>query len=416
MCPAKTINFPSAFVLLLAICFYILAISVYVLRLDSSINAFFLVFVSFLNVLSTRKNLPLFLLFLSLLYFNYSIAVGEYSFLENAGTALNEVKTDEIYSLLIFIVLIFNISFLGIKPPITKRTLPYSYEPIIVTSALSVLVIIFFFFFDRNDISGYSVRITPAYEYSTLLFLTAIIYSRDRLFLNAVILALCFIYILNDFIFGGRITSIQICLLLALTVFRDRLTNFRVILLFVLGVFLMAAVGAYRTQFLVSGFDINPVIVRLLEKGLAFDTVVYAYYSSATHLATVSYLEWSERLGAFWELLVYLFTGYESSGRYNLTAWVSKNYFANLGGGVLPSHIYFYFGFIGVFASGIVLRVMFSHLVRSDIRFMKLALIILVMMTPRWYLYTPISLVRPLIFFALIYVAIYFYKKLVPRK
>ena len=411
----NTIKARTAFFLWLSVFLCFLAVSVYVLQLDSSINATLLVLVSFLNVLSARKHLPLFLLFLSLFYFNYSITVGEYSFLENAGAALQEVKTEEIYSLLIFIVLIFNICFLGMNPPVTRRMLTYSYDPIIVVSALITLILIFLFFFDRSDISGYSVRITPAYEYSALLFLTAIIYSGNRLIIRTFILALCFMYIANDFLFGGRITSVQLCLLLALTIFRNRLTNLRLILLFILGVFLMAVVGAYRVTFLISGFDINRIIGGLLDKALVFDTVVYAYYSSATHLASASYLDWSERVGAFWELLAYLFSGYESNGQYNLTAWVSNHYFPNVGGGILPSHIFFYFGFAGVLVFGLTLRAVLTKLAQSNVRFMQLALIVLIMMTPRWYLYTPISLVRPLIFFAVIYVAILCYRQLVPR-
>jgi hypothetical protein len=391
----------------------LLATSIFTLNLDSSLNAILLIVVSFANMISVRRSFPLFLLFITLFYFNYSIAMGEYSALETAGAALNEVKTDYIYSLAIFVVLIFNTMLLGISPPRLNSIWTYSYDRLIVTVSLVSLVIIFLFYFDRSDISGYSVRVTPVYEYSVLLFLTSVIYSGNRTVLRAFILVFCFIFIANDFVFGGRVTSVQILLLLALTIFSNSLTVFRTVLLFLMGVVLMAVVGAYRGTFLLSGFDIGSVLSGLLENGFVFDTVVYAYYSSATHLASLDYVSWTERLNAFADLVVYLISGYESNGRFNLTSWVSSNYFANVGGGVLPSHFYFYFGIIGVIGSGLILRVVLFKLASSSLGFSRFALIIIVMMSPRWYLYTPVSLVRPLIFFSLIYFSIAIYKRMV---
>ena len=93
---------------------------------------------------------------------------------------------------------------------------------------------------------------------------------------------------------------------------------------------------------------------------------------------------------------------------------MSSNYISHNGGGILPFYFYFYLGFVGVFFSSVLLSLYLNRfLFVSDKTggLTKCLLILIVCTSFRWYLYSPLMLLRGAFFFSVIYCLLSFYVK-----
>ena len=81
---------------------------------------------------------------------------------------------------------------------------------------------------------------------------------------------------LQDLIFGGRVSSVQVGIVLGFTVFRMYFKRNILIAFFMLGVFLMGVAGAYRQNMSLGNLDCGVVSDGFLNKLLTVETAVYS--------------------------------------------------------------------------------------------------------------------------------------------
>ncbi|MDN4495106.1 hypothetical protein [Ureibacillus aquaedulcis] len=399
------ISFKLCFVMVLLLFFLIFESS-------KGVNLFFAclaLFFSGVLLFKSRRSIPIFLISFFILYSNYSIIVGEYFVGGELGIPLYEVKDTEIYGIGIKLMLLFvSIVALFLKP---SKILIESIEikpkdNLLVFIGLCILLLfILVFGINRGEINSYSVSITPLYEYSLLIFLMAYYVSGKTKQRISSLLVIAVVFVLQDFYYGGRITSLQIILLLLITVFLRKLSVKFILIGGFLGIVVNSIVGLYRSSYSFEDINLLNVLVGMKDNFFVFDTPIYAYYATATHIASVSLLSITERLESFFGFIATIFIGSEIEIA-DITTFVVNNYFFNYGGGLIFSHFYFWFGWFGVIISAVLIVYLLNIIRNVKSEYMKLAIVIFIFSVPRWYLYTPLNLFRPELLGLLLFVCI----------
>lgn len=366
--------------------------------MNSKIEATILILVSLYLIKKSIQNLPLLVMFLFIFYVNYSIAVGEYLAGGKLGAILTGSKTVEIYGLSLRITLLFLV-ILALFVDFTKFTRKFQLKirenkPIFLIFLIGI-VIIFFIGVERGARATYSVRITPLYEYSKVLTLVAFYFSGNLNKYRKILLVVTICFIFQDFYYGGRVTSLQLMIFMALTVYEKRLTHRSLFIVSATGVFLMNTVSSFRANFLLSLKGLFLAVTNTFRDLFVFDTSVYAYYATATHVDAAKNTISAIRYKSFLDFGAYIFTGNSRTGE--VTSFVKQLGYFNQGGGLFPSHFYFWLGWTGVFLAGFLVVFVINSINLSK-RLHQVLFLGIVISVPRWYLYSPSAFFRNTLF------------------
>jgi hypothetical protein len=388
----------------------------------NKLDALAVLLLSILILFKSKENLPLFLMFFFIFYCNYSITIGEYIISGSLSVPMTQVKNPEIYGITIRVVLVFmaiiTLFFNSRKFDIKKDRLEP--EEHVVAFYLTISAIIFVLLTGVNrggSFTSYSVRITVFYEYGKLLFLFAYYFLGKSKIRKLIFVLLILIYVLQDFYYGGRVTSLQILTLFLVTLWCHKLTIKNIISYGFLGILLSSLVSAYRSSYSIEGIRIIGTLQSLISKVFVFDTATFAYYASATHIAAAQTINYSTRLSSLWSFLTSIFIGSRTSAvTADVTAYARELGFKNYGGGLIPTHFYFWMGWIGVVLIGIIVVYLLNTLKFEENTFHKIILISIIMNVPRWYLYSPNQLFRGALFVtAVLYISYKMLQKLTSK-
>lgn len=361
------------------------------------IDAILVIFLSFFLLIRSRKNLALFILSYFIFYVNYSIVFGEYVIGSPMVPPMTEVRTDTFYGLGIRGLLLFMIIFsLFLRTRNTTRSDGcVNFELVVenknVPFLISIVLLSFSLIFGlkRGPIGVYEVRITPLFEYSKLLFLFAYYYGGASRFKRWILIAFALAFILNDAMYGGRVTSVQILIVLALTIFIKNLTPFRTVILSIPGIIFSAFVGAFRSSFSFQGLFFGDILKKMVSGHFVFDTATYAYYSSITHIAATFKSSISERLSNMFANFTSYFVGQSFVGPVDVTVFVKERYFFNMGGGIIFSHFYFWLGWVGIALFTFFIVFIINRILEYRSTLAGIVFYSVIINVPRWYVYGP---------------------------
>lgn len=352
-----------------------------------------------------------------LFYCNWSIIyVNYFHEIDSMFTVLSktEIGNEGVYILLLFVASLvlftkntvceFNLAIFQEKYP------EEAFSKWLLAALCVALVFIFIFGFGRPEVSGDRGSPSAIYEYSILLFIACFWYSR-RTSTDIIIVFLLLLFCFQNFYFGGRITGLQLLMVLFFMRYR-RVISIKKIFAYALPVFLlMTLIGKYRTELV--NLDFYEVYVDLINKGMSLDTAYSSYHTSLTFLIYEGMLSVGDRLFMFFEWIVYVFLGsiwYEGKNLAVLTREVEFHYF----GGILPFHFHFYLGYFGVVLCGAYVAFILNY-IDKNIKNNAISYFIgiyVVTTVWRWYLYSPSQITRGLfilvIFFGVIKVALNF--------
>ncbi|MGX9134411.1 hypothetical protein ACWV26_08520 [Rummeliibacillus sp. JY-2-4R] len=368
---------------------------------SNKLNAFLVLVLSIILVIKSRKNIPLTIMFIFILYVNYSVVISEYFVGGQLSVPFSAVKTEEIYGETIKILLLFmsilTLFFNGRGFEVSKDTMVPRDNSIIFFSIIITLLYLLNVGIERGDYSSYGVKISPIFEYAKLLFLFAFFYSGESKFKKFTIFLLVLIYILQDTYYGGRITTLQLIIFFSVTILVRKLSFIKIIFFSFIGIFLMSSIAVYRANYSFNNLNISELVKNLSENYFAFDTATYAYYASATHIAATNTSDLIIRLNSLYEFLISIFFGSQDISSEVTNLVVKLGYF-NLGGGFIPTHFYFWLGWTGVIIIGFTIVLLINNL-RYGSPYQNLLLLGIIINVPRWYLYSPNQLFRGALFF-----------------
>lgn len=281
----------------------------------------------------------------------------------------------------------------------------------------SFIIIIYILIFEVKRSSEvaldlYSVRISALYEYGKIFFLLLYYSSGNTKNKKYISLILTLLYIIQDFIYGGRVSAIQVAIIAFLFFFQ----NIKPLKLLISGFFLFSLsvfVGAVRSfgvlrlsKLTQLDFSFSDIINQVSQ----FSTSTWSFFASLTQVYSVEFISIQDRIFSFFSFIIKVFTGdsfylkFVEKDLSNVTA-ISSEYATNLGGGLIHSWYYFWGGYLGVFFLSIVQWKLFTFLWKSKNDLNFLILILLLASIPRWYLYGPHTFYRnslvilPLVFF-----------------
>jgi len=376
-----------------------LYISFFPITYSSNIfDSLLVLFFSIGLIIKSRKNLFLLIIMIFIFYSNYSIVVGEYLFVAQLGVPMTEVRTIEIYGLSIRIMLLFmSIIFIfyeGKKISLRNNAIIPNENDISFILCFILLVLMFIFGINRGNRSAYTVRISPLFEYSKFVFIFLYYFSGNSKMKKILGLALLLVFVIQDAFYGGRITSMQLLIMCAITYYSKKLTFKKVLIFAFFGIFLNVFVGSIRHYASLDVFDFGKMIENLFAGLFVFDTATFAYYASATHVAAVDVFSISIRLQSLFQFIITLLTGYiQGFTKSDVTLFVQREAFFNFGGGLLPTHFFFWLGWIGVIIIALIVVALFNwEWDKSETS--KLFFLAFVISVPRWYLYSPNQLFR----------------------
>lgn len=366
-------------------------------HLTNNLAAILLLIVSFIFILKTLNNIPAFLMASIIFYVNYSISVGEFFKKVITSCPFSEVKTPLFYGtalrtiLLFLIILTYFYKSRVYSPDFNKTEVaPVRNDAIFI----GLLFLLLYLFFQIKPVkqTHYSVAITPLYEYSRLIFLFSYFFTARKQLMKILIVLVAFIFILQDFYYGGRITSLQIILFLISTIFYKKITISKIVFMEITGIFLFALVGVYRMSYKLSISFVE--IFKILSKSFfVFDTATYSFYASATHIAASFIVDTTTRFKSLLEFIMSVFLGSRFFKLADVTT-LAKNYYINLGGGIIATHFYFWGSWILVAFSAFVLAKLLNKLNYNHSLYARIIFLSIVISAPRWYLYSPLVLIR----------------------
>lgn len=351
--------------------------------------AMLLIVTNILMVVVTRRNqISSFISFI-LLFFNLSISLSDYTF------QINQIKWNSLvyynnghyYQEALVMLLVFNLIFF-----IALNTEEYKYKPISIHKKNTLLfwlfylsiILVLIFGIDRGGYGiGYEVRITPIFEYSIILFLMCYIFSdKVNKIHSRLIILLAITFVVQDALYGGRITSIQLLIFLGFSFFYEFLKIRNLLIFFFFAIIFFSYIGQIRSGDNFGSFS--------LLKSFINDTATYAYGSSTTHLFAADQTDWNTRIMSFiFFLLSFVFPLTNDMEILSNVTLYSQRFHINIGGGMIFSHLYFWGGFPLLIFFAFVFTRFLNKRERVDGNLNRGILLLLVCYFPRLYLYSP---------------------------
>ena len=406
-------------------------LSLYYYRLFLLINSFFLLFVyacfgmtvsiapySYIYLLLTniymllmsRKNFLLFIIFFIILFSNYSIIYANFMarFDDVVFTSILSAETTNIslnilvlFNLFLFLFLRWN----RVQPNPTDNIFvnPDNEERYLIYILGFLLVVVFFIGFTLPEEEGERGSPSPLYEYSLIFFALFFYYCGQNKKYVIAGLFMVLMYTIQNFVFGGRILGIQFLLCAYIMLFMHRL-KMPIIIAGITSMFVvLSVIGVVRGQLLAGNFEIGSILSSLAKSGFALDTAYSAYYTSESFVYIMDKFTMPEVLAYFWEFTKSIFIG--GNPDMVLTS-VSSDHVVHYGGGVIPFYFYFYLGGLGILISAVLVAIYLNIIIglkETSSGYKKILTVWVVSTTFRWYLYTPLGLLRGVLFLTIVY-------------
>lgn len=357
-------------------------------------------------VYSQRSNMLSMLLNIVLLYFNYSLVAAVYWNTGGLEKIFDGYTWKEFLKCINIELLFWGTYTLFLKdcPKANKRVFLQKGQPnYLIIAACTVYIVLAPFLFYHTDKFGVRGLITPLYEYAIIVMIVGLRFARRNI--NGVVpllTASCWM-ILHGLMHGERILALQMMIVWGLYLLLHVLSVKLVIPACFVGIFLFTVFGIYRGMASLEGNFLSHTFKTLFSGGMANDTAYFAYWASLSINRLAEATPFFERLLYFLRYIGYIFLGSVIPDS-NLSVLSSQvNY--HLGGGWLPFYIHFWLGGTGVLLGGGGLAWLVNKVtgLQRKKQFCNYLAIYLVATAPRWYLYSPASLTRGLLFFSVFY-------------
>lgn len=267
-----------------------------------------------------------------------------------------------------------------------------------------LLVLIFFFGFGRPIEAGERGSPSSWYEYSLILFILGFYYSGKNKLNHMALAGLIALFALQNFVYGGRITGLQVILCWGMCVAIDRIRLSIAVPLAAVLFLVMSAIGQMRANFSLNAESLQMAFEEIAATGGTLDTAYSSYFSSLTFLKVAEFTPAATRFKLFiqWVWSIFLGGGIPDS---NLSSY-TQEYFRHYGGGLIPFYGYFYGGLIGLLAITILVGLWIRMVGKTDVEssgLKRCLTVYIICSSLRWYLYSPSQITRGALICVLLY-------------
>lgn len=356
---------------------------------------------------SYRNNLTLFTIYFAILYFNYSIVVPVYFSSKNIFI-FHLIKDDNIRGIAIYCILVFMIFIALFQRKSsetvvtnTKDNFYLSNNPLNFLNCMIVIVILLGILF--IDLRGYSIG--AVFEYSIILFILGYYYSGENKSIKILLTLILIIFSLLSFLNGNRVAVLQMLIAFFLIFFNNKLTYKSVLLFATLGILFMTFLGLYGDGIPLHQLSFKNVLNIFGDRFFALDTSYSAFFTSLTFVMVKEFVSFSTEIVLFVKFMLSMIFGGSIVEDSSLPLF-TRNYMIHYNGGVLPIYFYFYLGWLGMLIPAGLLNFFTKQVKKMSGEtkdHVKLVVLYIASTVPRWYLYSPSSLVRGVMIFYVAY-------------
>lgn len=396
---------------------------------NSNITSIYLLIISLYLCIQYRKNINLLFIFIIIAYCNYSVVFSSYlKILPNSIFTLYATTFESKYGMAILVLffsiicIVFSINkipfeqeSLSINPKDKTHREKNSYFLVIIM--ILALIYIYLFEYNKPEVVGGRGGGTTLYEYSIVIFILALYYGKRYKPLSIIIHILISLFILQELIYGGRITALQLLIVLYLMVYENRFPLIKIIPVCIVGFIFFSVVGSARGSLLQGGFSIGTIMNKISEEAFTLDTSYSAYHTSITFLLLEKYVTKNYRFSCFISFIKTIFAGKFGSSK-AMVSTLSRQYFVHYYGGFLPFYFEFYLGIFGVILIALYIAFILKRIGMVSVNssgLKKTMTVYVIASTFRWYIYSPIQITRGILIMILCYGICEFYFKLFKR-
>ncbi len=369
-----------------------------------------LLVLSLYAVYTQRSNMLAVLLNIVLLYFNYSMVASLYwntANLEHVFYRDKYVWAEFLQCINIELLFFGTYTlFLKDKPEVSKNVYrEKGAANYVVIAACTLYIAAAPFLFYRTESFGSRGLITPLYEYSLVVLIVALAFARRRIMALIPLFLASSWMILHGLLHGERVSALQIMIVWGIYLLLHVLSLKLIIPTCIAGVFVFTIFGIFRGAATLDGDFLSVTFKRLLNGGMANDTAYHAFWASMSIARLTEATPFFERFLYFLRYIGYIFLGSDIPNTDVSTLSVKLN--VHVGGGWLPFYVYFWLDYVGIIFAGLGLAALFNKVtaLREGKNYCNYLAIYLVATIPRWYLYSPASLTRGVMFFTLFFLA-----------
>ena len=368
-----------------------------------------IIFINFYIALKYREYFYFSLVFFLMLWVNYSVLAlhlgliqdsydGLYSSLNNTDISLTGLR----------VLFYFMLTTLVFSEAIKVRKSSVDWWPKFNSSTdiISALFIFLFAMISADYLLKFDVISKSIYEYSIIFLIFSIVMTRNRnQILQKVIIIIGLAAVIGNVLSGDRIVGLQFAIVLYLTYFKAKLSTKYIIPVGLAGVVFLSYTGANRAGFSVT--DIAGIIDSssvLFDRMMTLDTSFSAFFTSLRSIEFMQELDFRDRFVFFSHFVGSLVAGglypYEES---NLATYTHSLGFTHSFGTFLPLLSYFYFGYVGVVVTAYLLVRFIKRRIAVNHLGSEVVVVYFCATFFRWYLYSPVMLLRGLFFIFIIY-------------
>lgn len=347
--------------------------------------------------------------FLILIWMNYSVVVLQLGLIAASYNGLYASLNNTAISVLGLRILFYFLLLLLIFTLIIRKRSHKKIKEIENSFNILFIVVTFATFFtiiSADYIMNTGIFPKSVYEYSIIFLIFALVLSRRISHLAfSITIAAGILAVLGNVLSGDRIVGLQFSIVLYLLYFRERLSKKVVIFIASVGIVFLSYTGSNREGFSIT--DIQGMIQSLYilsDRMVTLDTSFSAYFTGLRILEFMGQLDAVERIRFFLHFLGSLLLGslypYEQA---NLAVYTFNLGFVHSYGSFLPVLSFFYLGFFGVMLTTFGLIYFFCKNGPRHSLLLEIVIIYFCATLFRWYLYSPVMLIRGLFFIVIIY-------------
>ncbi len=305
-----------------------------------------------------------------------------------------------IYSLFLLPFLLFN----------TKNSIMEIKIDTVNNEILFYVLLLVFLFMWHFGIQGQNIFVSGGYGsgnqkkssiYEYLLIIICLIYQYSGKSKRKMLIfyLFCILYIGKNLLFGGRIETLMLIIMVYLLVFQNKIP-FRMLIIFA-GIFyyLMQVFSNMRSNLkaLVTGdylavFNIFNSSSNIDYLGTNEGDVFWAG-ERLLYLIRDGYLTVLDRITSGLSFFLSVFVPRSLLGGYDNLASFKRNVYGTGGGGLAPLFFYTMFSIVGVFLIGYTIAKLFNGITKKY-SLKNIYILFMIVTLPRWFAYYPIQLIK----------------------
>ena len=361
-----------------------------------------------------RKNYLLFFAFLAMAYLNYSFCAVHYFNLMKISDTYSipyDISTNLLNIMVIFTSFLFIVIPKDIKEFKIQAAMNNNINHLGVSIVFLISFILLIVFSFRNEGLNGRIDVNSYGEYSILFVIIGISFCSRNKYLKILYSIVSIAISLILFGFGGRITGLQLLLIIFFSCYSDKINKFLFFIISFLGLVIMNLIGIMRADTVLNLESFISSFNDLFSSSFALDTSYVAYHSSYVIYLVSLNDSFITKIGMFWKFILSMFLGGNAVSNSNLSSYAQKYQFHS-GGGFLPVYFYYYLNYFGVviisFILGVYIRVInkLKEFYENNSSIKSLILCISIYLSVsifRWYIYSPSNLFRGVMILSLLW-------------